>query len=118
MWTGQICFEKLLVCRGNTSVGSGEKLDDNGLDESHNQPKEAVTLWIYFEGKVKCVDEFNMSCKKKKSGTLSWFWCKQLEGWSHCWLSGEEYNYTSQKHLKVQFEQHNMLLDTCRWSTK
>lgn len=44
MWTGQICFETLLVCRGNTSVGSGEKLDDNGLDQSHNQPKEAVTL--------------------------------------------------------------------------
>lgn len=32
MWTSQICFEKTALYRGNASVGSGEKLDDDGLD--------------------------------------------------------------------------------------
>ena len=32
MWTSQIRLEKLLMYKGNASVGSGEKLDSDGLD--------------------------------------------------------------------------------------
>jgi len=80
--------------------------------------EDAVTPWIYFESKAKFSDGLIWGIRRKSQELCHDFWCKQLEEWSHYGLSGEEYNYTLHKHLKVQFEQHNMHLDTCRWSTK